>query len=874
MTKKACARLAVFTVLAAIVAASAAPVSATPFLDVPRNQWASDAIKSLVTDGVITGYPNGSFDGTRPMTRYEMAVLIARAIAKVEADGASAADVAKLGKLVDLYKDQLEGMGVRMSAVEDKLASLDHATQFAQRFSIHGTVSSQYSQGENTTNPRISPGGPLARTDPIEIFTDAFIETDASNHPYYGSLLTGIYLPRSFWELEPQYAVDPNVVVSLPVKIWDYHVGGYRQQELGVGVDPTLEVSVAKLKQLTGLDIRIGTLDNLKGSLTGLTYNPPDNFHFPDKDPFRPFPQGIGVTGTAWNNFDFQIFGARIDRVGVNTGPFGPNTGYAQNQYLGPYWFPASANVYNSTPTTDSFSAGSVPLPTVYLSLNAQPGTIFISFYQGPPACSLGCFFTGPNQPNEPAFNFVQQGNAVVFAAPLASGSHVAITYTGFSVSNNLLPQRYDVGSRLVYRIPGIAHAQVGFSFNRIWDISGAPPVQNTTYFQSSAIPSTLVSDTVFGWDVVFPLAYAWGPVKTPALFAETSQSRFTPDALNVAALSDRAGIAGLRFRLAGGDQTLAYVYVGPNFISGAPFEWSSQAPILFSYWRYPQLPGAFGIGNDATLNNQVDSLATSLGYTGPLLAGNPNYPYGTFAFPLFNQFHAEGPYYHSSYAPNSKGPQVQLNFPLAVGTLPVKLRLGGESLMEVQPNSVATQIFGPAFASPVRSHFTAIGGGVTLNLPMFSRTATLSLDALREQILRNDRTPFVYAADPLLGEPAFNPAGSAELTGTGRSVMFYPNYQNIVHTLGTAQASVPITSALSANLMYVGQRYSGEALNSLAQSINEKKTMFTGGVLYNIPKTNSSVNVYFAHYSYTDYVLPSYDWAQNRQNIYFTVKF
>lgn len=862
--------------LAALIAGSLCALvpraaGATPFKDVPSDHWAADAVAQLVHDGVVAGYPGGKFLGKRDLTRYEMATIVARAIAKVEADGASASDVQKLRKLMDLYKDQLEGMGVRIATAEDKLAALDHATQFAQRFSIHGTLYSQFSEGANTLNPTV-PGVGLARNDPVQKFTDAFIETDASDHPYYGYQLTGVFLPRSFWELTPQYAVDPNLVVTLPIRLWDYHVGGYRQQEVGFGVSPTLEVSVAKLKRLTGLDFRVGTLENIKGSLTGLAYSPADNFHFPDKDPFRPFPQGLDITGTAYDYLDFQVFGSRIDRVGVNTGPFGPNTGYLQNQYLGPYWFGPSTSVYNSAPTSDSFATGANPLPVVYLSQNAQPSTIYVSFFQGPPACLAGCFFTGPNQPNEPAFSFVQGGNAIDFASPLPPGSSVTITYNGFVVSNNLLPQRYDVGSRMVYRIPGIPYAQIGVTYNRIFDVGGSA---NANYLQGSALPeTTLVSDTVFGADFVFPLTYAWGPVKTPALFGETATSKYSKDSAHIGYVTDHAGIIGLRFKIWGGDQTLAYVSTGTNFIDGAPFEWSGQAPFLFSFYNYPQLPGFIGIGNDVTLNNQVDAAAVASGYSGPLLVNNPNFPFGTFPFPLFNQFHAEGPYYYSSYAPNTRGPQVQLNFPLTVGSIPVKLRLGGQALQELRPNSLATQIFGPGFSSTVREQFWQTGGGITLSLPMLSRTATVSLDGLMEHLFRNDQAPFVYAADPLLGRPAFNPAGSLELLGTGKTVMFYPNYANLVHTLGSAQASVPLTSALTANVQYVGQRYTGEALNTLTQSISERKTMLTGGVLYNIPKTNSSVNLWFAHYTYTDNQLPSYNWAQNRQNLYFTVKF
>ena len=142
------------------------------------------------------------------------------------------------------------------------------------------------------------------------------------------------------------------------------------------------------------------------------------------------------------------------------------------------------------------------------------------------------------------------------------------------------------------------------------------------------------------------------------------------------------------------------------------------------------------------------------------------------------------------------------------------------------------------------------------------------------EQLARDDKTPFVYAADPLLGVSAYNPIASAELTGSGQQILFYPNYVNVKHTFGRANLALPVTAALTANLDYVEQRYSGEALNTLTQSISERKLQFTGGVLYNIPNTNASVNLFFNRYEYRDDQVPTYNWVQNKQNIYFSVKF
>ena len=857
------------------------PVLATPFSDVPNGDWAADAIQTLAADGIIAGYPNGKFLGNRAMTRKEVAVVIARALAKIEAEGgASRADLQKLARLMNAYKDELDGMGVRVTTLEDKLAALDKATQFAQRFAVHGTLWSSYTQRENVNNPQIigAATGVLMRSDPIFNFTDVFIETDGTNDPYYGRTAPAIFLPRAHWEFTPSYAVNQNLIISLPLKVLDYDYGGYRTQQVGVGVNPTIEVNVPNMNGVKGLNVRIGQLENLKGSLTGLAYSPPDNFHINYTDPFRPYPQGADVTATILGFTDVQIYGFHVDPVGINTGPFGPDTGTTSNTPYGPYYFQQTTNVYSSALTTDTFTSGTGTLSSVSLSANAQPGTIFVSYFVGPPACFAGCFFTAAGQAGEPTFNYVQTANQIVFTGafqPLPAGSTISITYQGYTVTGNTFPQRYDVGGRIVYRIPGIPSASVGFTLNRLFDLRGdAATAGNTVYIQTAAIPNTIVSDTVFGADFVLPLARAWGPFVTPALFGEVASSKFTSDFQRIPTKSDTAGVIGLRFKLWGGDQTFTYTSVGPDFVAGAPFQWSGQAPVLFAFWNYPQLPTPFGIGNDVTLNQQVDAAALAAGYTGPLLATNGTYPFGTFGFPLFNQFKAQGSYWYSTYAPNTRGPALQLNFPVRIGGVNVKLRLGGQQLNEIRPNSLATAIFGPAFASNVAGVYQQVGGGFTLNLPVWDRSATLSLDALFEQIKRLDRTPFVYASDPLLGIPAYNAPGSLELTGTGQTILFYPNYQVVRHMQGVGSLSLPVTASLNLNVAYVNQGWNGEALNTLSQSISETKTQLTGGFLYNIPNTNSSINMYFQRFEYKDNALPTYNWLQNRQNLYFTVRF
>jgi hypothetical protein len=48
--------------------------------DVPPGHWAYDAVQSLIREGILRGYPDGSFRGRKPVTRYEFAVALRDAL--------------------------------------------------------------------------------------------------------------------------------------------------------------------------------------------------------------------------------------------------------------------------------------------------------------------------------------------------------------------------------------------------------------------------------------------------------------------------------------------------------------------------------------------------------------------------------------------------------------------------------------------------------------------------------------------------------------------------------------------------------------------------------------------------------------------------
>ena len=96
-------------------AASTTFAAANPFSDVPRDHWAYDAVTQLAADGVVEGYGDGTYRGDRNITRYEMAQMVAKAMAK---DNLSSSDRALVDRLAAEFADELNNLGVRVANLE------------------------------------------------------------------------------------------------------------------------------------------------------------------------------------------------------------------------------------------------------------------------------------------------------------------------------------------------------------------------------------------------------------------------------------------------------------------------------------------------------------------------------------------------------------------------------------------------------------------------------------------------------------------------------------------------------------------------------------------------------------------------------------
>ena len=107
----------------AVVTASAA----NPFTDVSADDWAYQAVASLSDEGVIDGYPDGTFRGDKHVTRYEIAQIVARLMAKEDTLNASQKET--LAKLSSQYANELKDLGVRIAELEKKRGATDLITE-------------------------------------------------------------------------------------------------------------------------------------------------------------------------------------------------------------------------------------------------------------------------------------------------------------------------------------------------------------------------------------------------------------------------------------------------------------------------------------------------------------------------------------------------------------------------------------------------------------------------------------------------------------------------------------------------------------------------------------------------------------------------
>ena len=96
--------------------------AANPFSDVTPDSWAYQAVSQLAQSGIVNGYPDGTFKGQNNITRYEMAQMVAKAMANQ--DRANAEQQAMINRLADEFSNELNNLGVRVARLEDRVGNV------------------------------------------------------------------------------------------------------------------------------------------------------------------------------------------------------------------------------------------------------------------------------------------------------------------------------------------------------------------------------------------------------------------------------------------------------------------------------------------------------------------------------------------------------------------------------------------------------------------------------------------------------------------------------------------------------------------------------------------------------------------------------
>lgn len=124
--------LAILAGLTVGMSSTAFAATADSFTDVPKDHWSYQALDYLAKEGVIEGMGDSTFQGSRAMTRYEMAAIVAKAMQK---NDISFGDKAVLDKLSAEYANEL---GTLKNQVNKNTNDINDLKNKTDKFKIWG----------------------------------------------------------------------------------------------------------------------------------------------------------------------------------------------------------------------------------------------------------------------------------------------------------------------------------------------------------------------------------------------------------------------------------------------------------------------------------------------------------------------------------------------------------------------------------------------------------------------------------------------------------------------------------------------------------------------------------------------------------------
>jgi hypothetical protein len=211
----------------------AAPAQAGPFTDVPTDHWAYEAIDMLQSEGIVEGYPDGTFKGNRSFTRYEMAMVVARLYTRLNtqqdlSDYVTDEEFNEYKAMVQALMDEFQGdldevnnrldeLNGRVDGLEDRVSALENMKDTvtwsgAMRMRVEDIITGQ-SNGFNLTpgNPTTIPGPTIGQTPgaSAEFEQMLYLAADAQPSDY-------LHVYASMWQISSDLDTPKGDVGATP----------------------------------------------------------------------------------------------------------------------------------------------------------------------------------------------------------------------------------------------------------------------------------------------------------------------------------------------------------------------------------------------------------------------------------------------------------------------------------------------------------------------------------------------------------------------------------------------------------------------------------------------------------------------------------
>ncbi len=138
----------VASLVSCFVLGSVSAYAANPFSDVDPSSWAYQSVEQLASAGIINGYPDGTFKGNKDITRYEMAQMVAKAMANQ--DRANAEQQAMINRLADEFSNELNTLGVRVAKLEDQVGNVKVTGNYRLRYRGSQLKNDAYAYGKHS----------------------------------------------------------------------------------------------------------------------------------------------------------------------------------------------------------------------------------------------------------------------------------------------------------------------------------------------------------------------------------------------------------------------------------------------------------------------------------------------------------------------------------------------------------------------------------------------------------------------------------------------------------------------------------------------------------------------------------------------------